>query len=305
LRQLKYFLAVAKHQSLERASKALQDGAMAVEPSPLGRQIKKLEKYLGVDLFVHKRNSITLTSAGSAYTVQANIILDAAARAKHAIRSLPSSMIRTIHVGYDESPTEEFREKAFSLFEAKHREIQVVPYEMSNASQRAVSAAELDLALIVDPFRYRKPLMFEKVTDHELCCVLRSGHAHASDDWVPVRALRREKFLILSRSQYPLYHENISKALRPHFRPNITGEYDSLRTLVAAVARGHGISLFFPPVGKMMKDHGVRVLPCRPSLGRFNVGALYLSPPSPIVTAMLTAVRTALSELEDSRGRKT
>ena len=59
LRVLRYFLAVAREESISRAAEALH----TAQPS-LSRQLRELEKELGKTLFLRGRRRITLTEDG-------------------------------------------------------------------------------------------------------------------------------------------------------------------------------------------------------------------------------------------------
>ena len=59
LKQLVYFLAVAKHLNFSRAAEELY-----VSQPALSYQIAELERELGTELFVRNRRAITLTLAG-------------------------------------------------------------------------------------------------------------------------------------------------------------------------------------------------------------------------------------------------
>ena len=59
LRLLEYFVAVAELEHMGRAAQRLH-----VSQSPLSRQIRRLEKELGLQLFVRRRQRIYLTESG-------------------------------------------------------------------------------------------------------------------------------------------------------------------------------------------------------------------------------------------------
>src|SRR4051812_36947555 len=72
LRQLKYFIEVAKVEHFSMAA-----DTMHVAQSALSRQIGLLEKELGVELFEREGRNVKLTQIGKLFAEQATIALKA------------------------------------------------------------------------------------------------------------------------------------------------------------------------------------------------------------------------------------
>ncbi len=71
IRELKYFLAVAKEQSISKAAKAL----FVTQPN-LSRQMQNLETEIGQQLFIRGTRKITLTDAGQLLKKRAEEIIE-------------------------------------------------------------------------------------------------------------------------------------------------------------------------------------------------------------------------------------
>src|SRR4051812_29253522 len=75
--EIRYFLEVARHQNIHRASETLH-----VSPGSLSKAVSRIEAELGVKLFERKGRNIRLTDAGRLLKVRGSQIaeLEAAAR---------------------------------------------------------------------------------------------------------------------------------------------------------------------------------------------------------------------------------
>ena len=97
IRELKYFLAVAREQNLSRAAEAV----FTTQPN-LTRQMQKLEKEIGQPLFVRGRK-ITLTEAGRLLYRRAEEIIELTDRT-HSELSMPSAdVFGDVYLGGGES----------------------------------------------------------------------------------------------------------------------------------------------------------------------------------------------------------
>ena len=93
LRLMRYAIAVAEEESFQRAAARLH-----MAQPPLSRQIRQLERELGVALF--RRRPTRLTDAGRVFVREARDILAATEGAVARTRAAAGALERVVRVGY-------------------------------------------------------------------------------------------------------------------------------------------------------------------------------------------------------------
>ncbi|MES5816765.1 LysR family transcriptional regulator [Streptomyces sp. RG80] len=99
LRDLRYFLAVAEELHFTRAAERLY-----VSQPALSKQIRALERQLGVELFRRDRHGVALTGAGEALLPHARRVLADWAEGAAAVAAARSAQRGTLVVGMSTSP---------------------------------------------------------------------------------------------------------------------------------------------------------------------------------------------------------
>ena len=99
LRDLRYFVAVAEELHFTRAAERLY-----VSQPALSKQIRALERQLGVELFRRDRHGVALTDAGTALLPHARGVLDAWEEGAVAVDAAKSAQRSTLVVGMSTSP---------------------------------------------------------------------------------------------------------------------------------------------------------------------------------------------------------
>ncbi|MFY1650964.1 LysR family transcriptional regulator [Solwaraspora sp. WMMB762] len=132
LRVMRYVVAVAEEGSFESAARRLH-----MAQPPLSRQIRDLERQLGVPLF--ERRPTRLTDAGAAFVASARRLLDDADSVVRATRAAGQGQTGTVRIGLVASATSQVLPRLLAAVRAAHPQITV--------RTREAWPAELDVGL--------------------------------------------------------------------------------------------------------------------------------------------------------------
>src|SRR5690625_2620645 len=98
LRQIKYFIEVAKREHVTEAANALH-----VAQSAVSRQISNLEQELGVDLFIREGRSVKLTAIGKVFLEHMEHAIHVIDDAKQIINEYTNPERGTVYLGFPNS----------------------------------------------------------------------------------------------------------------------------------------------------------------------------------------------------------
>ncbi|MCI8589668.1 MAG: LysR family transcriptional regulator [Clostridiales bacterium] len=115
LRVLQYFLAVAREQSILKASEALH-----LSQPTLSRQLRDLEAELGKQLFIRGNRKITLTEEGVLFRKRAEEIIDLVKKTENEIMLSEDSIAGDIYIGAGETDAIRLIARTAAKLQAEH-----------------------------------------------------------------------------------------------------------------------------------------------------------------------------------------
>ncbi|EUJ37429.1 transcriptional activator of the glutamate synthase operon [Brochothrix thermosphacta DSM 20171 = FSL F6-1036] len=127
LRQLLYFVEVAKHEHMTKASEQLH-----VAQSAISRQITNLEDELGVELFNRMGRNLHLSKIGNLYLSQVKIALNELKKAENIVSEYANPEIGTVKIGFPTSLATNLLPTLISSFREKYPNINYEFVEGSN-----------------------------------------------------------------------------------------------------------------------------------------------------------------------------
>src|SRR5690625_3588151 len=144
LRQIKYFIEVAKREHVTAAANALH-----VAQSAVSRQIFNLESELGVDLFIREGRSVKLTAIGKVFLEHMEHAIHVIDDARQVIKEYTDPERGTIHLGFLSSLANYIMPVAISAFLKKYP---TVKFELKQGTyselQDSVIKGEVNMALL-------------------------------------------------------------------------------------------------------------------------------------------------------------
>ena len=295
---LRTFLAVQKHLNFTRAAEALFLSQPAVS-----RQIKQLERRLGVAVFEQIGKSLHLTEAGRILVPEAERLLGNIERVAEVVRRHRSAESGQLRVGASTTPGLYLLPSALGRFHRKYPKVEFhYVVEKSMSIEQRILANELDLGFVGGHITGDN-LLLQKVADDDIVCFAGPAHPLARRRRIDPRTLKGETLVTFPRG-------SATRKLSEAWLTRAGGEIEriieletpeAIRTLVGA---GFGISL--------LSIHSVAREFRRRSLRRLPLAGLRLRRPiylvrhadkyvSPVMTAFLEIVSAELGRNESAR----
>ena len=151
MRQLRYFVEIAKWGSFSRAAKSL-----SVAQPALSRQIRLLEESLGAPLLYRNGRGAVLTSAGEIFKVHANDILESASRADRQIADLRGEPVGEVVLGLPPSVSAVLLRNLFLGLAEQYPRVKLRVQEgFSGSVAEWLMEGKVDLAIIYEHFQPR------------------------------------------------------------------------------------------------------------------------------------------------------
>ncbi|WP_169082040.1 LysR family transcriptional regulator [Paenibacillus sp. PL91] len=238
LRQLHYFVKVAKKEHVTQAAEELH-----VAQSAVSRQIHQLEEELGVKLFVQKGRNLQLTPVGQLFLKRAEVILADLERAVIEIHEFLDPEKGEIRLGFPHSLGISLIPQVVAAFRKLHPNVKFrFKQGMYPSLIRDMIKGEIDLAFI-SPFPDEHEFVCgEVLLTEELYAILPPGHRLSNMESIELKELENETF-VLFREGYSLRPIVWEACQQAGFTPQIGFEGEETDTIRGLVAAGMGVSL--------------------------------------------------------------
>jgi DNA-binding transcriptional LysR family regulator len=237
LDQLRGFVAVAEELHFGRAAARLN-----MTQPPLSRQIQKLEKSIGVQLFERDNRGVALTAAGSVFLADAVKLLELADAAPSLARRVASGSAGSVRIGFTAASTFGLLGALLNEISGALPDVEIDLREMVTREQTAsLISGEIDLGLARPPFDeelfdsrllYREPIMVAVPLGHRLTLL---------DRPVTTEDLQGEDLIMHSPTQARYFYDLVISLVSSH--RTFVHTVSQILTMIFLVAAGRGIAL--------------------------------------------------------------
>jgi DNA-binding transcriptional LysR family regulator len=235
IRQIRIFIAAAKHMSFSRAAEELHVTAPAVS-----LQIKEMEADIGVSLFARNGRSIELTSAGEYFLLYARRIIVTLKEAGDTMERMKGLDARILKIGLV-STAKYFVPQILGQFKRDYPKTQI-RIEVRNRQQlvELLREGDIDIAIMGRPPR-EIDTRVEAFAEHPHVFIASPEHPLAQRENITPKALNH--FELITREQGSGTRHIMETYLAEHeASPVVTMEMSSNESIKQAVMANLGIS---------------------------------------------------------------
>ena len=194
LRQLKIFKSVYESGSTAKAGKEL-----GVTQSGISRALTHLEKIIGFQLFIRRKNRLLITPESTEFYHDVQILLSDLDQINHNISALQKFGASRVRIGAIPGLSFGFLPRILSDLIREHSDISVYfDILSSNEVVRGVERGKLDIGFVTLPVQ-RRNLYVKSLISTEAVCVLPANHSLASLPFIKLADLALQNLIFANQ----------------------------------------------------------------------------------------------------------
>lgn len=257
LRQLRYFVAVARERNFTRAAQMLH-----IAQPPLSRQIQLLEEELGVPLILRDTRPVKLTDAGRLFYEQALQVLGRVEQMRAATRRVGLNQNSVLSIGFVASTLYGGLPSLVRKLRRHAPELDIQLLELLSVQQiPALKEGRIDIGF--GRLRHNDPNVVGIVLREErLAVAIPRDTPFASDPTpLPIEALAGQKLIVYPKEPRPSYADHVLGLLESHdVRPAEVHEVREIQTALGLVAADSGLCVVPCSAQQMRSDLHYRLI---------------------------------------------
>lgn len=241
IKQLEYFVSVAKHLNFTKAAKEHY-----ISQTAISQQIKSLEEILDFKLFNRSKKSVTLTSAGMVLYNDIIKILDNLNSSIQKASLSSSDYVGALTIGFVEGHEKVLLPTILSNFNEKYPNVNInIVRGDIDGLYKKLQDNLLDLVFSFK-FTHDKYCDIESksISTYPLAVAFYPGHHFSNKTTICRCELKNENIIMINPSKTPFFFNSLLSEFEPYgFTPNIIHEADSLETALLLVESKLGITI--------------------------------------------------------------
>ncbi|MEW5997882.1 MAG: LysR family transcriptional regulator [Pseudomonadota bacterium] len=239
IRQLRYALAAADHGSFYRAARALN-----VEQSTLSRNILRLERVIGAQLFNRSRAGVVTTIAGARFLRSARAMVVNADRMVATMRAVGQGRAGSLTIGHNSSVSAGNLRATILAWQKDYPEVDFENVETDREALLAgLDNGEIDIAILIGEAShngYRRELFWSE----RVLVALPSSHPLAERELIHWTDLRGERFLLSATGPGPEIRDMLLGRLSvAGMQPDVRMHRSSRETILGVLGDGLGLTV--------------------------------------------------------------
>ncbi|PLS17689.1 LysR family transcriptional regulator [Bacillus sp. M6-12] len=260
LRQLKYFLEVARHKSITKAAESLH-----ISQPALSKMIMALEEELGMTLIIRTNKTSDITDAGLVvmeYALKMSALLDEMSTTLNDMTNLTRGKI---NIGLPPFIGSLFFPKVLAKFHHEFPNIEMNITEYGGARLvKSVEEGEIELGVAVMPI---DELEFDvyPIVEEEMKLLVHREHRFSSRKKVEIKDLVNEEFIFYSE-EFALHDIMRNLFISEGFEPKVlfkSSQWDFMSEMAAA---NLGITILPEPICNRVFNKELSIISLEPSV---------------------------------------
>lgn len=266
IRQLEYFVEVAKQLSFTKAAATLH-----VSQPSISKAIQNFEAELGVPLFYRSSKQLEITDAGQAVLVNAQQVLASFHNLRSELTDLMNLQKGKIRIGIPPIVGAEFFSKLISHYKERYPYIEIQLTEVGTKRIREyIQAGQLDIGLVCNTSTYEQLETIRFIKD-PLQLIVHQDHPLAKKRTIELQDLQAESFIIY-RKDFILYDKIIEECSRNGFFPSIACETTQKDLFIELVHAKVGIALLPQKIAEKIPYTSIKRIPFKKETIHLELG---------------------------------
>ncbi|MBS1602380.1 MAG: LysR family transcriptional regulator [Bacteroidetes bacterium] len=239
LRHLLYFRTVAEELHFRKAALKL-----FISQPPLSRQIKELEKELGVQLFTRKDKRVYLTDAGKYFKAEVDGIFARLEETKGIVRQIHNNESGELKIGYISSVYQSHLADVLIAMRDVFPYIKTNLFEIPTLTQtKGLELGNLDVGILRGPVKSDQLKVKTLFFDPFVVVIPAQKGKHKRQEKLEAY-LRGSPFIFFSKEIAPHYYDKLIEiCARMGFKPDIVHEVNNVHSILQLVEAGLGVSI--------------------------------------------------------------